>query len=52
MLTVILIIIFVFALIVGGMMTLLKNKEFKLPDNYDRSKSGWDDDDQDKPSGF
>lgn len=50
--TAIIIIILVFALIVGGMMTLLKNKDFKIPEDYDSSKSGYNDDDDDKSSGY
>ncbi|MBV1909669.1 MAG: DUF2897 family protein [Kangiellaceae bacterium] len=48
--TAIIIIILVLLFIIGGMMTLLRSKDFKLPDNYDKSKSGFDDDDED--SGF
>ncbi len=42
---------FVFILIVGGMMTLLKSRDFKIPKDYDPSKSGYDDED-DQSSGF
>ncbi len=45
--TAIIIIVFVLLFIVGGMMTLLKSKDFKLPKDYDSSKSGYDDDDDD-----
>jgi hypothetical protein len=45
------IIILVLLFIVGGMMTLLKSKDFKIPDDYDKSKSGFDDEDDDN-SGF
>lgn len=44
--TAIIIIVFVFIFIVGGMMTLLKSKGFKLPDNYDpnsNNNSSFDD---------
>ena len=50
--TVIIIIVLVLLFIVGGMMILLKSKNFKIPDNYDKSKSGFDDEDDDKNSGF
>ena len=52
MTTAIIIIILVFALIVGGMMSLLKNKDFKIPKDYDPSKSGYKDDDDDDSTGF
>jgi hypothetical protein len=52
MTTAIIIIVLVFALIVGGMMGLLKNKNFKIPKDYDPSKSGYDDEDDDDRSGF
>lgn len=48
--TAIIIIFIVFVFIVGGMMTLLKHKDFKIPDDYDSSKSGFDDEDDE--SGF
>ena len=43
--TAIIIITLVFVFIIGGMMTLLKSKSFKIPKDYDPSKSGYDDDD-------
>lgn len=43
--TAIIIIIVVFAFIIGGMMTLLKNAKDKFPDTYDKSKTGFDDKD-------
>ena len=50
--TAIIIIVLVLLFIVGGMMILLKSKNFKIPDNYDKSKSGFDDEDDDKNSGY
>ncbi len=50
--TAIIIIILVFLFIIGGMMTLLKNKDFKLPKDYDSSKSGYDDENDDDTSGY
>ena len=47
MLTAILVTIFVLAILVGGIMTLLKSKDFKIPDDYDPSKSGYNDDEDD-----
>ena len=44
--------VLIFAFLIGGIMTLLKNKDFKLPKNYDASKSGYDDDDDDDDSGY
>lgn len=42
----IIIIILVLAFIIGGMITLLKSaNSHKLPDNYDKSKTGFDDED-------
>lgn len=39
-------IILVFAFIIGGMITLLRTaNKFKLPENYDKSKTGFDDED-------
>ncbi|TQV75526.1 hypothetical protein FLL45_11465 [Aliikangiella marina] len=39
-------IIFVFAFIIGGMITLLRTaNKYKFPKNYDRSKVGFDDED-------
>ena len=43
--TAIIVIVIVFVFLIGGMMTLLKNKDFKIPDDYDASKSGFDDED-------
>jgi len=48
--TAIIIIIIVFLFVVGGMMALLKSKDFKLPKDYDSSKSGYNDDDDDASS--
>ncbi len=45
--TAIIVIFIVMVFLVGGWMTLLKNKDFKIPDDYDPSKSGFDDDDDD-----
>jgi len=42
--TAIIVITLVFLFIIGGMMLLLKNKDFKLPKDYDPSKSGYQDD--------
>jgi len=50
--TAIIVIFLVFVLIVGGMMTLLNSKDFEIPKDYDPSKSGYDDEDDDKSSGF
>ena len=44
-------IILVLAFIVGGMVTLLKSaNKHKLPDNYDKSKVGFDDEEDDWPT--
>ncbi len=43
----IIITIIIFAFLIGGIMTLLKNKSFKIPDDYDPSKSGYKDEDDD-----
>jgi len=48
--TAIIVILVVLLFIIGGIMTLLKNKDFKIPDDYDSSKSGFDDEDDN--SGF
>jgi len=49
--TAIIVSILVFAFIVGGMVTLLKSaNKHKLPDNYDKSKVGFDDEEDDWPS--
>ena len=45
----IIIIVLVLLFIVGGMITLLKSANQKIPDNYDRSKLGFDDEDDDWP---
>ena len=45
--TAIIIISIVFIFLVGGWMTLLKNKDFNIPEDYDSSKSGYDDEDDD-----
>ena len=45
--------ILVFVFLIGGIATLLKNKDFKIPDDYDPNKSGYkDDEDDDQNSGF
>jgi len=44
--------ILVFVILLGGIMTLLKNKSFRIPKDYDPSKSGYDDEDEDDSSGF
>ncbi len=44
--------ILVFVILLGGIMTLLKNKGFRIPKDYDPSKSGYDDEDEDDSSGF
>jgi len=55
--TAIIIIVLVLLFIVGGMMVLLKSKDFKIPKGFenskngDPSKSGFDDEDDDN-SGF
>jgi len=44
MTTAIIVIVLVFAFIVGGMVTLLKTaNKYKFPDTYDKSKTGFDD---------
>jgi hypothetical protein len=45
----IIIIVLVLAFIIGGMITLLKTADkYKFPDNYDKSKTGFEDkDDED-----
>ena len=48
----ILITILIFAFLIGGIMTLLKNKDFEIPDDYDKSKSGYKDEDEDDSSGY
>lgn len=48
----IIITILVFVFLIGGIMTLLKNKDFKIPDNYDSSKSGYKDEDDDDTSSY
>lgn len=50
--TAIIIIVLVFLFIIGGMMTLLKSRDFKLPKDYDSSKSGYDDEEDNDSSGF
>jgi len=51
--TAIIVIFLAFVLIVGGIMALLHSKDFKIPKDYDPSKSGYDDEDEDdKSSGF
>jgi len=46
MTTALIIIALVFVFIIGGMVTLLKNAKQKIPDNYDKSKTGFDDEDE------
>ncbi|MGX5173370.1 DUF2897 family protein [Aliikangiella sp. IMCC44653] len=42
--TAIIVIILVFAFIIGGMITLLKTaNKYRFPKNYDKSKTGFDD---------
>ena len=46
--TAIIVIVLVFAFIIGGMVTLLKTADkYKFPENYDKSKTGFDDKDED-----
>ncbi|NVJ61870.1 MAG: DUF2897 family protein [Gammaproteobacteria bacterium] len=46
MTTTIIIIALVFAFIIGGMITLLRTaNKYKFPDTYDKSKVGFDDED-------
>ncbi|MDQ7048488.1 MAG: hypothetical protein Q9M92_02685 [Enterobacterales bacterium] len=53
MITAIIIIILVFLFLVGGMITLLKNKSFPLPKDYDPKKNpGYKDEEDDDASGF
>ena len=48
MLKAVLIFLLVLVIIIGGMMTLLQTaRKIKLPKNYDKSKSGWDDEEDD-----
>lgn len=43
----IVIIVLVFLFIIGGMMTLLNTaNKYKFPDTYDKSKTGFDDKDE------
>jgi len=45
--------ILIFVILLGGIASLLKNKDFKIPKDYDPSKSGYDDEeDEDDRSGF
>jgi len=44
--------VLIFAFLLGGIFTLLKNKDFKIPDDYDPKKSGYKDDDDDQNSDF
>ncbi len=47
MTTAIIVIAIVFIIIVGGMVTLLNTADkYKFPDTYDRSKTGFDDEDE------
>ena len=48
----ILISIFIFVFLIGGIVTLLKNKDFKIPKDYDPSKSGYKDEEDDDASGY
>lgn len=45
----IVIIVLVLLFIIGGMVTLLRSANQKIPENYDRSKLGFDDEDDDWP---
>ena len=43
------VIILVFAFVIGGMMTLLRTaNKYKFPDTYDKSKTGFDDEEEGK----
>lgn len=44
--------ILIFVFLIGGIVTLLKNKDFKIPDNYDPSKSGYNNKDDDDTSSY
>jgi hypothetical protein len=44
--TALIVIALVFIFIIGGMMTLLKNAKQKFPDTYDKSKTGFDDEEE------
>ena len=48
----ILVSIFIFVFLLGGIVTLLKNKDFKIPKDYDPSKSGYKDEEDDDSSGY
>ena len=48
----ILVSIFIFVFLIGGIVTLLKNKDFKIPKDYDPSKSGYKDEEDDDSSGY
>ena len=48
----IIITVIIFAFLIGGIMSLLKNKDFKIPDDYDSSKSGYKDEDDDDSSSY
>ena len=48
----ILVSILIFIFLVGGIATLFKNKDFKIPDDYDPSKSGFDDEEDDDSTGY
>ncbi len=47
MTTALIVIAIVFIFIIGGMITLLKNAKQKFPDNYDKSKTGFSDEEDD-----
>ena len=48
MTTAIIVIIVVFLFIIGGMVTLYKTaNKYKFPDTYDKSKTGFDDEEDD-----
>ncbi|MFT6732150.1 MAG: hypothetical protein ACJAS9_000326 [Polaribacter sp.] len=39
--------IIIFVFLIGGIMTLLKNKDFKIPKDYNPDKSSYKDDEDD-----
>lgn len=48
MTTAIIVIAIVFIIIIGGMITLLKTaNKYRFPDTYDKSKTGFNDEDDD-----
>jgi len=48
MTTAFIVIALVFIFVIGGMVTLLKNAKQKFPDTYDKSKTGFDDQEEDE----